>query len=85
LQFIFFLHLVALMSLLVKRGGLPLAFAAYYFGGSAGSILFMLPLMIRGPGSMEIFIFVAGGISLGLIALLQWAIGARLTRLAHQE
>lgn len=51
-QFVFFLHLVALFSVLLKRGGFLVAFVIWYFGGTfAMGILGMIGFMTMGVGA----------------------------------
>jgi len=51
-QFIFFLHLVAIFSVLLKRGGFLVAFVVWYFGGTfALGILGMIGFMTLGVGA----------------------------------
>ena len=85
LQFILFLHLVAFLSLLIKRGALPLAIGIQYLGGSFFfGFVSMIFMMVRSPGAL---LFVTGFICpfATLTAVLHTAIGYRLSRLVAQE
>ena len=85
LQFILFLHLTAFLSLIIKRGALPLAIAIQYLGGS----FFMTFLAIifstggsNGPGTVCLF---TGMICVVMTVVLHCAIGLRLARAAAEE
>jgi hypothetical protein len=85
LQFILFLHLTAYLSLIIKRGALPLAIAIQYLGGS----FFMTFLTIifstggrSGPGAICSF---TGLICVVSTVVLHRAIGLRLARAAAEE
>ena len=85
LQFVLFLHLTAFLSLIIKRGALPLAIAIQYIGGS----FFMAFLTIffsaggsNGPGATCLF---AGMICVVMTVVLHCAIGSRLARAAAEE
>lgn len=77
---ILFLHLVALLSLYLKRGALPAAIAIYFvlsmFLGIIGSVF--------SRSETPVF-FVMFTFSLGLIALFHWKIGVRLEALAEED
>jgi ABC-type transport system involved in multi-copper enzyme maturation permease subunit len=82
IQFVLFLHLAAFLSLVVKRGALPLAFAIHFVGGFF--ILWfvsMFTIFFRFSGTVY---FVAFG-CLVLIAILHRGIGYRLERVAAEE
>jgi hypothetical protein len=83
LQYILFLHLTAFLSIVLKRGALPLAFAIQYVGG----YFFMLFSALffgfaGGPGAM---ISIVGFICVVLTGILHFSIGFRLERVAAQE
>jgi ABC-type transport system involved in multi-copper enzyme maturation permease subunit len=82
LQFILFLHLTAFLSLVIKRGALPLAIAIQYLGGSffLGFVSFFLF-----AGGAGVASFVIGFVCLVLIVILHRAIGYRLVRAAAEE
>ena len=82
LQFILFLHLTTFLSLVIKRGALPLAIAIQYLGGSffMGFVSFFLF-----AGGAGVASFVIGFICLVLIVILHRAIGYRLVRAAAEE
>lgn len=79
-QSVAFLHLIAWLSLYLKRGALPAALAIYFvlsmFLGIAGSLL------ARGETPVLFLMLV---LSLGLISVLHWQIGARLETLAEED
>lgn len=83
LQYGLFLHLTAFLSLVIKRGALPLAFAIQYLGGSF--LLGILGLAFagaRGPGG---FFVVISFICLVATLILHLAIGRRLSRAIAEE
>ena len=84
LQFILFLHLTAFLSLVIKRGALPLAIAIQFFGSSF--LMTFLGLMFfggsDGPGAV---LFITGIICLAVTFVLHRAIGQRLARAAAEE
>jgi hypothetical protein len=82
LQYILFLHLTAFLSLVIKRGALPLAIAIQYLGGSffLGFVSFFIF-----AGGVGVASFVIGFICLVLIVILHRAIGYRLVRAAAEE
>lgn len=83
LQFILFLHLTAFLSLVIKRGALPLAIAIQYVGGSFSLALAgMVYSSAGGPGG---FLFLVGLVCTVLIGILHRAIGFRLERVAAEE
>jgi hypothetical protein len=81
-QFILFFHLVAFLSLVLKRGALPLAIGiqvmGIFFFGMFIQIFFMLSRFSGGS------YFIAFG-CLVITAVLHRAIGYRLVRLAAEE
>jgi hypothetical protein len=83
-QYILFLHLTAYLSLVIKRGALPLAAAIQYVGG----IVLMVPIsmiFMVGPGGQdwEMLCMLAG--ILTATGVLHKAIGVRLARAAAEE
>ncbi len=84
LQFILFLHLTAFLSLVVKRGALPLAIAIQYLGGS----FFMTFVAFTFSGNRsgpDAICFITGSISVVMTIILHRAIGLRLARAAAEE
>jgi ABC-type transport system involved in multi-copper enzyme maturation permease subunit len=79
---ILFLHLTAFLSLVIKRGALPLAIAIQYLGGSFFLGLVSMFLLVGGRGMVS---FIVACICLVLIAILHRAIGFRLARAAAEE
>ena len=84
LQFILFLHLTAYLSLIIKRGALPLAIAIQYVGGSFFTTFLAIFLSVgrSGPGAT---CFVTGMICVVMTIVLHRAIGLRLVRAAAEE
>jgi ABC-type transport system involved in multi-copper enzyme maturation permease subunit len=85
LQYILFLHLTAYLSLVIKRGALPLAVAIQYIGGTFFMTFVAMIFSFggsRGPGAL---CFVSGAICVVLTIVLHRAIGQRLTRAAAAE
>jgi hypothetical protein len=84
LQFILFLHLTAFLSLVIKRGALPLAIAIQYLGGSFFMTFLAIFLSVgrSGPGAT---FFVTGMICMVMTVVLHRAIGLRLARAAAEE
>lgn len=83
-QYILFLHLVAYLSLVIKRGALPLAVAIQYLGGMFLTIPFSLIFMV-GPGGRDWgMLFLLAG-TIVATAVLHAAIGGRLVRAAAEE
>ena len=85
LQFVLFLHLTAFLSIVIKRGALPLAIAIQYLGGSffMGFLTIIFSLGGSGaPGAICLF-----GIMICVVAtlVLHLAIGSRLARAAAEE
>jgi hypothetical protein len=86
LQFILFLHLTAFLSLILKRGALPLAIAIQYLGGSFFTTFMGLLFSIgggRGGGDAVILFLIM--ICVVMILILHFAIGRRLARAAAEE
>ena len=85
LQYVLFLHLTAFLSLVIKRGALPLAVAIQYLGGtfflSIMEVIFSLGGS-RGPGAL---FFVTGAICVVMTIVLHRAIGLRLVHAAAAE
>jgi ABC-type transport system involved in multi-copper enzyme maturation permease subunit len=84
LQFVLFLHLTAFLSLLLKRGALPLAIAIQYLGGSI-FVTFLTVMFSRsggGPGTICMFTAI---ICVVVTAVLHGAIGSRLALAAAEE
>ena len=83
-QYILFLHLTAYLSLVIKRGALPLAVAIQYVGG----IFLMAPISLifmRGSGGQDLgMLFILVG-TLMATGVLHRAIGVRLARAAAEE
>jgi ABC-type transport system involved in multi-copper enzyme maturation permease subunit len=83
LQYILFLHLTAFLSLVIKRGALPLAIAIQYLGGSFFlGIVSTVFMMAGGVGTLSFMLCI---ICLVLIVILHRAIGYRLVRVAAEE
>ena len=85
LQFVLFLHLTAFLSLVIKRGALPLAIAIQYLGGSF--IMTFTTMLFSfgrsaGPGTICL---VFGTICVVGTIVLHRAIGLRLARAAAEE
>jgi ABC-type transport system involved in multi-copper enzyme maturation permease subunit len=83
-QYVLFLHLTTFLSLVLKRGALPIAIAIQYLGGSF-FFGFMSALFIFGAGSAEIIPFLIILICIVLTGVLHRAIGLRLIRAAAEE
>jgi hypothetical protein len=85
LQYVLFLHLTAFLSLVIKRGALPLAIAIQYIGGMI-FIGFISAFLIRaGGGNGEGIVFFVGFLIVLITAILHAAIGYRLQRVAAEE
>ena len=86
LQFILFLHLTEFLSLIIKRGALPLAIAIQYVGGSFFMMFFGIIFSIGGgsggPGAICLFTVM---ICVVTTVVLHCAIGLRLARAAAEE
>lgn len=83
LQYILFLHLTAFLSLVLKRGALPLAIAIQYLGGSF--FMGFFTLFIAAAGGARAILFVTGFVCLLLTITLHFAIGYRLEKAAAEE
>lgn len=84
-QFVFFLHLVAYLSLVVKRGALPLAFAICYFGFSFVTLpLVAVCSMLLPSFAMENLLPLLALVSVCLTVFLHLRIGRRLGRAAAE-
>ena len=82
LQFILFLHLVAFLSLVIKRGALPLAIAIQYLGGGFFmGIITTISMAVRFQG----IVFVIAFGCLAASVFLHYGIGYRLVRAAAEE
>lgn len=80
-QYLLFLHLTAFLSLVVKRGALPLAIGIQYIGG----FMFMTLMVFSMGGNGEGIIFSAIMVCLAGAFILHGAIGRRLARAAAEE
>jgi ABC-type transport system involved in multi-copper enzyme maturation permease subunit len=85
LQFILFLHLTAFLSLIIKRGALPLAIAIQYLGGSFFIGFLTLFFSFGGATGPGVILFFTGIICVVLTAILHRAIGLRLALAAAEE
>lgn len=83
LQYIMFLHLVCFLSLIVKRGALPLAFAIQYIGGMLVTT-FMGIVFVIGTGGVSMMCVLLGFISAAGTLILHGAIGKRLVAVAAE-
>lgn len=81
LQYILFLHLTAFLSLVIKRGALPLAIGIQYVGG----MVFIAMTAFMFGGQMGGVLFLACLVCIGLTIPLHFGIGMRLARLAAEE
>lgn len=83
LQFVLFLHLTAFLSLVLKRGALPLAIAIHYLGGT----MFMgfVGVLFATMGGFGGMFFIVAPVVIVLTVILHWAIGFRLERAAAEE
>ena len=90
-QFVLFLHLVAFLSLIVKRWALPLAFTIQYIGGTMCLMPFSLAFAFMGMRGrnggdfMWLGLFLGICLTFGFSLLLQVGIGTRLRRAAAEE
>ena len=82
-QYVLFLHLTAFLSLVVKRGALPLAFAIQYGGGFF--LLALFSMAFSGGGGPEVLFVMIIIFSVVMIFVLHNAIGSRLARAAAEE
>jgi hypothetical protein len=78
-QAVFFLHLVAVLSLYVKRGALPLAIAVQFLLSMFAGVTFEI-LFHDESGFVVMFLF-----TVGVTAFLHFQIGRRLEALAAEE
>lgn len=85
LQFILFLHLTAFLSLLLKRGALPLAIAIQYLGGSLLMTFVAITFQSSGGVGDGPILFLIAVICIVLTFILHRAIGLRLIRAAAEE
>lgn len=83
LQFVLFLHLTAFLSLVLKRGALPLAIAIHYLGGMI--FIGFISVFFIAIGTPYARSFIMAFICVVLTAILHWAIGFRLARAAAEE
>ena len=85
-QYILFLHLTAFLSLVLKRGALPIAVVVQYLGGSF-SLGFMSIIFVMGggAGAAEVVPYFIILICIVLTGVLHRAIGLRLVRAAAEE
>jgi ABC-type transport system involved in multi-copper enzyme maturation permease subunit len=83
IQFVLFLHLTAFLSLVLKRGALPLAIAIHYVGGMIFiGFMSVFFIAIGSPGARS---FMTAFICVVLTVILHWAVGFRLARAAAEE
>ena len=82
LQYILFLHLTAFLSLVIKRGALPLAIAIQYLGGSF--FLGFISAFFIAVGFQGVVFLIAFG-CLVITAFLHRGIAYRLERVAAEE
>jgi ABC-type transport system involved in multi-copper enzyme maturation permease subunit len=85
LQYILFLHLTAFLSLIIKRGALPLAIAIQYLGGSFFITLLGIIFSTGGGSGPGTICFISGAICVATTIILHRAIGLRLARAAAEE
>ena len=85
LQFVLFLHLTAFLSLIIKRGALPLAIAIQYLGGSFFMTFLTILFSAGGSSGPGAICFVTGLICVVSTVVLHRAIGLRLARAAAEE
>lgn len=83
LQYILFLHLTAFLSLILKRGALPLAIAIQYIGGSFCFGIISV-VLVGGAGPGGAMFFTALGCAGGIVGL-HVAIGSRLERVMAES
>ncbi|HEX4263308.1 MAG TPA: hypothetical protein VH597_03130 [Verrucomicrobiae bacterium] len=84
-QYLLFLHLTAFLSLVLKRGALPVAIVIQYLGGSFFLGFMSMFLVFAGGGGAEVFPFFIILICIVLTGVLHRAIGFRLVRAAAEE
>jgi ABC-type Na+ efflux pump permease subunit len=85
LQYILFLHLTAFLSLIMKRGALPLAFAIQYLGGSFFLALLGIIFSAGGGDAPDLVLFITMLICVVVTVVLHRAIGQRLALAAAEE
>lgn len=85
LQFILFLHLTAFLSLIVKRGALPLAIGIQYLGGSFFMTFLGMMFIATGPNGPDVLFVMVGIFCAVMSVILHVAIGRRLAAVAAQE
>lgn len=85
LQYILFLHLTAFLSLVIKRGALPLAIAIQYLGGSFFMIFLARLFSIGGSIGPGAIFFFTGIICVVSTTVLHRANRLRLARAAAEE
>ncbi len=85
LQFILFLHLTAFLSLIIKRGALPLAIAIQYIGGSFFMAILAIMFSAGGSSGPGAICLLTGLICVVSTVVLHRAIGLRLARAAAEE
>ncbi len=85
LQFVLFLHLTAFLSLILKRGALPLAIAIQYLGGSFFMTFLGIVFSASGSRGDVAICLLAAMICVPAIIVLHFAIGLRLARAAAEE
>lgn len=85
LQFILFLHLTAFLSLIIKRGALPLAVAIQYLGGSFFLSFLSLLFMGAARSGPDVLFALTGIICIIGTGILHRAIGLRLAAAAAEE
>ncbi|HWD91790.1 MAG TPA: ABC transporter permease [Verrucomicrobiae bacterium] len=84
-QYILFLHLTAYLSLVLKRGALPIAVAIQYLGGSFFLGFMSVFFFAIGNRTAEVIPFFIILICIFLTGMLHRAIGVRLVRAAAEE
>ena len=85
LQFILFLHLTAFLSLVIKRGALPLAIAIQYLGGSFFTTFLGVVFMAASRSGPDVMFVLMGLFCAVMTVVLHVAIGHRLSTVAAQE
>ena len=85
LQYILFLHLTAFLSLIIKRGALPLAIAIQYLGGTFFTTFMGLLVSLGGGRTDNAIILLLIMVCIVMTIILHCAIGWRLARVAAEE
>jgi hypothetical protein len=85
LQYILFLHLTAFLSLVIKRGALPLAIAIQYLGGSFFMTFLGMMFLAAGPNAPDALLIIMALFCVIITVILHQAIGHRLAVAAAQE